>query len=193
MRLMAEWMVRPAGDVRLRLREALHDHRLEEEGYRYVLIDCPPRLSTACINALAACDFFLVPVLLDGTSGRSVPNLLRRLNRLRAAIFPHLTCLGIVANEVRLWGGEPINQEQQTWDQLPAYCREAWGDDVHQFEAMVLHSSQIARAAGHMFGQFDRPCLALGDDEVNRVFTVLLDEIETRIDHESQLLATVPE
>jgi cellulose biosynthesis protein BcsQ len=193
MRLMAEWMFRPAGDVRLRLREALHDLRLKEKGYHYVLIDCPPRLSTACINALAACDFFLVPVLLDATSGRSVPNLLRNLHRLRApTIFPHLNCLGIVANEVSLRNGELIARQAETWKALPAVCRAAWESDVHLFKAMVPHSGKVATAAGHVFKQDEWPRLALGDGEISRVFAALLKEMNTRIDHESERLATVP-
>jgi cellulose biosynthesis protein BcsQ len=62
MRLMAEWMFRTeASDIRLFLREALHDVNLQARGFDYVLIDCPPRLSTACVNALAACDLLNSP------------------------------------------------------------------------------------------------------------------------------------
>lgn len=193
MRLMAEWMFREkAPDVRLRLREALHDLSLKENGYRYVLIDCPPRLSTACINALAASDFFFVPVLLDATSARSVPNLLRTLRRLHAsALFPHLSCMGVVANEVTFRGEQPIVREATTWKALPVVCREAWGSDVHMFRTMVPDSGRIAEAAGRVFGQGEGPCLALGDTEINRVFAALLKEIKTRIDHESKHVATV--
>jgi chromosome partitioning protein len=193
MRLMAEWMFRQTDDVRLRLRQALHAPRLKEKGYRYVLIDCPPRLSTACINALAACDFFLVPVLLDATSARSVPNLLRFLRRLRAReIFPHLSCLGIVANEVTLRNEELIAREAQTWKELPTACHVAWDSKVYLFKTMVPDSGQIAQAAGHVIGTTEGPRLALGDHGIKRVFTALLKEIETRIDHESKRLAAVP-
>src|SRR5262249_23092658 len=124
MQLMAEWMFRPnVPDFRFLLRDALHDPALKEKGYRYVLIDCPPRLSTACVNALGACDFFLIPVLLDATSARSAPNLLRTLSVLRtSAIFPHLKCLGIVANEATLRGGGLIAREAKTWQDLRPTC-----------------------------------------------------------------------
>jgi cellulose biosynthesis protein BcsQ len=188
MRLMAEWMFRQTGpDVRLRLREALHDLGLKEKGYRYVLIDCPPRLSTACINALGASDFFLIPVILDATSARSVPNLFRTLCQLRAAaIFPHLRCLGIVANGVTVRRGQPIGREAATWEKLPIVCKEAWGRDVHLFRTMVPRSGRIPEAAGPLFGPGERPCLALDDTDIHEVFTALLKEIKTRIDHESK-------
>jgi cellulose biosynthesis protein BcsQ len=195
MRLMAEWMFcHDAPDIRLRLRDAMQP-RLKEKDYHYVLIDCPPRLSTSCINALAASDFFLVPVLLDATSARSVPNLLRTLRRLRGpTIFPHLSCLGIVANEVSIRGGRPIAREARIWDQLPAVCRhpDAWGSDVHLFGTMIPDNGRIAEAAGLVFGERDGPCLALGDTEIKGVFAALLREFETRIAHESKRLATVP-
>jgi cellulose biosynthesis protein BcsQ len=194
MRLLAEWMFRRSGpDVRLRLREALHDLGLKEKGYRYVLIDCPPRLTTACINALAASDFFLIPVLLDATSARSVPNLLRTLRRLCVpGLFPHLRCLGIVANGVKFYNGKPIAREALIWqEQLPVPCRVAWDREVHQFRTLIPHSGRIAQAAGPVFGQSEAPSLAIADDEIRGVFSALLKEIKTRIDHESKQLAAV--
>ena len=193
LRLMAEWMFRRTGpDVRLALREALHDLHLQQRGYRYVLIDCPPRLSTAFINALAASDFLLVPVLLDGTSTRSVTNLFRTVRRLRSPkIFPHLTCLGVVANGVKLFSEKLIKQQAEIWDEMLAAYREAWGSPLHLFETMIPHSQRFADAAGSTFGQDGGPGLALWDNKLQQVFTDLLQEMEARIDHESKRLATV--
>jgi cellulose biosynthesis protein BcsQ len=194
MRLMAEWMFRPAGlDVRLRLRKALHDLHLKQKGYHYVLIDCPPRLSTACINALAASDFFLVPVLLDAVSARSVPNLLRTLRRLRSdTLLPHLCCLGVVANDITVRTGKPIAQEAKIWGELPTACRVAWERNIPLFETMIPHSNLLRKAAGALLGAAPALALALADDEINRVFTALLQEIEMRVEHERKLLAAVP-
>src|SRR5262249_3841576 len=150
MHLLAQWMLREHGpDDRLYLREALHDlpSKGGPWGYSYVLIDCPPRLSTACINALAASDFLLIPVLLDATSARSVPNLLRMVRRLRAPhLFPDLNVLGIVANRVQLRIGVPIRQAADVWNQLPAVCNMAWGEPVHYFNTMVPNDNEFARA-----------------------------------------------
>jgi cellulose biosynthesis protein BcsQ len=190
MRLMAEWMFRREGpDVRLFLREALHDLRLQERGYRYVLIDCPPRLSTACMNALAACDFVLVPVLLDATSTRAVPNLLRTLRRLqRAEIFPHLNVLGVLANEVRYNNQKKVvGKLAEAWEELPAMCREAWGSPVHLFKASVPYSLRFAEAAG----EEDVPRLAVSDSSIRQVFAELLMEVKEEIANASPHLATV--
>jgi len=194
MRLMAEWMFRRNGpDVRLVLREALHNLEFQKRGYRYVLIDCPPRISTACVNALAACDFFLLPVLLDATSARAVPNLFRTLRRLRLeTIFPHLRCLGVIGNGVKYFGGKLIKQQAETWGELPAAYREAWGSVVHLFETSIPHNQRFADVAGSVFGQDGGPGLALGDPRIQAVFTELLHQIEARIKHESKHPTTVP-
>src|SRR5438128_889052 len=36
-----------------------------KDSYDYCLLDCPPNLGTITINALYACDFFLIPVTAD--------------------------------------------------------------------------------------------------------------------------------
>ena len=74
-RLMARWHAGLSGDdVRYRLRHALHTRDLREH-YDVVLIDCPPRLTTGCVNALAASDYVLIPVLLEETSTEAVPRI----------------------------------------------------------------------------------------------------------------------
>jgi cellulose biosynthesis protein BcsQ len=196
MHLLARYLLDSTpDDVRLALRESLHDLGLQE-GCRYVLIDCPPRLSTACINALAACDFFLVPVILDATSAVSVPNLLRILHRLRAGtLFPQLRCLGVVANNVHIRNGEPINREADIVKQLPTQCRATWGSPVHLFKNLIPHSGAFAEAAGPIssMGKAKWPRLAIEeDDSIYQVFRKLLSELESRVEHESQNAATVP-
>jgi cellulose biosynthesis protein BcsQ len=134
MRLMAEWMFRQNGpDVRLRLRAALHEEALKDKGYGYVLIDCPPRLSTACINALAASDFFLIPVLPDAVSARAVPNLLRTLTRLRAP--------GISTSFAR-WSPRVVVLQRRAAASLARVRGPAW---LSEFSRSMTSSSHYSR------------------------------------------------
>ncbi len=72
-RAMAEWLLRPERrDVRHVLRSYLHAPFAAQE-FDFVLLDCPPRLTTACINAISAADFVLIPVIPDQTSAEAVP------------------------------------------------------------------------------------------------------------------------
>src|SRR5205085_9031294 len=77
--LMARWLIRPQdGDVRLTLRAALHGPGAAGEFDR-VLIDCPPRLTTACVNALACCDYILIRSEEHTSELQSKPNPVSRL------------------------------------------------------------------------------------------------------------------
>ena len=49
---------------------ALHSDEVGAE-YDLILLDCPPRLTTACINALCCCDGVLIPVKPDNVSHSS--------------------------------------------------------------------------------------------------------------------------
>ena len=185
MHLQAEWLMNPKGaDVRFLLRKALHAPAVRER-YNFVLLDCPPRLSTACINALAASDFALIPVMLDKLSAVSAPNLLRKLNQLRFnKILAPLNILGIVANRVEFYSAKPIKSQAAEWDELIVPCREAWGQAEHFFDTKIKQSSAFARAA-------ERQTFAAFTDEFKPVFSDLLDELEARITHESSRAATV--
>src|SRR5262249_35544767 len=113
---MAHWLMGVSGDdVRFRLRAALHAPAIARE-YDVVLLDCPPRLSTSCINALAASDYALIPVMLESTSAEATPRLLRWLKNFRGTICSELSVLGVVANRVRCYQGKPIQKQQALWD-----------------------------------------------------------------------------
>src|SRR5205085_8308927 len=119
--LMARWLIRPQdGDVRLTLRAALHGPGAAGEFDR-VLIDCPPRLTTACVNALACCHYVLIPVNLDRTASLAAPRLLGLLRELQPVLLPVLGGVGLVANRatrVPLTG-----EEQDLWGKLAEQCR----------------------------------------------------------------------
>src|SRR5207253_7750043 len=98
----AAWLLQSGPrDVRYRLRAALHAPLIQDR-FDAILLDCPPRLSTACVNALTCCDFVLIPVLLDKTSLDAVPRLLKWLRLLRGhGVCPELRVLGVLANRTR--------------------------------------------------------------------------------------------
>jgi chromosome partitioning protein len=190
-RLMAEWTVRKIEEIRLSLREALHAPELTRK-FDYVLLDCPPRLTTACVNALAASDYVLIPVVPDALSARSVPELLRSLNDLRASLLPDLSVLGIIANLGTLREGKLIQQESDVWDNLQYSLGGVWGVPVHFFKTPIPDKSIFGRAAGSLSeGEL---WLALKDDSVHKCFSQLVSEIEKEIrsherSHASAVLA----
>jgi cellulose biosynthesis protein BcsQ len=134
--LMARWYSRLGGDdVRFRLRSALHSSHLRDF-YDVVLIDCPPRLTTGCINALAASDYVLIPVLLEEISTEAVPRLLSWLKKFQAHACEDLGVLGVVGNKA-FPRAKLINRQAIIWNRLGAKCRGVWGDSVRLFGEVI--------------------------------------------------------
>jgi chromosome partitioning protein len=84
--------LREVGRRELWLRELLDPLRRR---YRAIVIDCPPGLSLLHINALAAADWYLVPVSPQYLPMEGVAALLRIAARVRARYNPRLRLLGI--------------------------------------------------------------------------------------------------
>jgi cellulose biosynthesis protein BcsQ len=170
----AAWLLQPeARDIRYDLRAVLQAP-LFQERFDAILLDCPPRLGTACINALTACDYVLVPVLLDKTSADAVPRLLTWLRHLqRRGVCPELQLAGVVGNRVHQYQQKRVKREQTVWNDLAGKCRDAWGADVYLFENYVPDNSEFAEAAEK------RRLAALGGD-VQPFFKDLVAELQER-------------
>jgi len=171
-RQMTRWLVGEApDDVRFRLRSLLHSEDLQGR-FDTILLDCPPRLTTASINALAASDFVLIPTLLDPPSVERVPSLLAWLRRLkdRGEVCRHLAVLGVLANQVQQ-KNTFSGREHDTWHHLQQMCADRWGAPVHHFATTVPRREAFPLAAErHEFAAF-HPDLA-------DVFQSLVQEID---------------
>lgn len=190
-RLMVEWLLdRRKPDPRFFLREALHDPGLD---YGYVLLDCPPRLTTACVNALAASDFVLIPVVPDPVSTRAVENLLRTLKRFRDELCPELAVLGVVPNMVRFNNQrQPIRDHADALADLKAAVSEVWDEPFPVFEAYIKHDSAFGKSAAALDAD-GTVRLAVSDPAIGAAFRALADELEKEIRrHASRRAAAVP-
>jgi cellulose biosynthesis protein BcsQ len=178
----ARWLMNQgSSDLRCALRSALHDP-VFQDNYDVVLIDCPPRWTTSSINAIACCDYVLIPTQLDRVSSEAVPRLLAWLRDLRsssAALYGNFHILGIVGN--RAYPREAlVAQERTIWEALPAKCKDAWRAPVHHFATIIKDKSEFRRAAN------TREFAALHPD-LQPAFLGLVQEIEARrSEHESR-------
>ncbi len=178
----ARWIMNHDGiDLRSVLRSALHDP-VFQDSFDVILIDCPPRWTTGSINAIACCDYVLIPTQLDRVSSEAVPRLLGWLRDMRRAapdLFAHFEILGVVGNRA-FPRDKLVAQEQEIWAGLPAKCKVTWSVPIHHFATIIRDNSEIRRAAN------SRGFAALHKD-LQAVFVDLLDEIEARRSaHESR-------
>jgi chromosome partitioning protein len=190
--LMAQWLAKQeVGDVRLYLREALHATSIRQQ-FDYVLLDCPPRLSTACINALAASDFLLIPVILDGTSTAGIHYLLRELKRFRTPnLFPDFSILGIVANRTVYRLEELTGRQGYVWEVLEKRTKDVWGEKVFLFPTTIKQNLVIGNAASEQFDHASCTIAALRDATLAETFQQLAREVKERIKYESRRAAAV--
>lgn len=188
-RLMAEWLFdRSRPDPRFFLRQALHDPGL---GYGYVFLDCPPRLTTACVNALAASDFVLVPVVPDAVSTHAAENLLHTLKEFKERLFPDLAVAGIVPNMVRFRSGEPIEAHAEALRDLRDAANGVWRPPPPVFAAGIKQDSGFGVSAAEI-DESGTPRLAVADPELRDAFRALADELEEEVRNASRHPATVP-
>jgi cellulose biosynthesis protein BcsQ len=173
--LMMQWVIGETDDdIRYRLRSLFHSD-LVQQRYDYILLDCPPRNTTASINALAASDYMLIPVLMDQTSADAVPRMLSTLRRLKnnkeVPLCPELQVMGVVANRV-LQDGKLTPDEQQVWNWLKRVCKDHWDTEVEQFERSIPDRIDFARAAGR------NELAVLQSSEIQRVFIDLAKRVD---------------
>jgi cellulose biosynthesis protein BcsQ len=153
--LMGLWGVDESSpDVRMLLRGTLHSPSIADK-FDYILMDCPPRLSTAFVNALFACDGVLIPTILDVVSAQGVPHFLHSLKQLRLAC-PTLQVLGLLANRVQTISSAPVMSEADWLRWLPKKIRDAWGEPIQLFGTYVKRESALAHPnPKQMFASLD--------------------------------------
>jgi len=116
-----------------RLRSAL---ARAEDGHRWVLIDCPPSLGLLTVNALTAADAVLIPVQCEYFALEGVSELMRTLERVRAAWNPEL---GIEGALLTLFD-ERLSLAQQVVSEV----RRFFGDRV--FDTIIPRNVRLAEA-----------------------------------------------
>lgn len=80
-------------------RELILSKALEKvkEIYDYIVIDCPPQLSTLTINALAASDGVVIPCKTDYLSYRGIAQLYETIETIKSYFKPDIKVLGVLA------------------------------------------------------------------------------------------------
>lgn len=179
MREMARWMLDPEIDIRFRIRELFHTPEFCDR-YDYVIFDCPPRLTTAAVNALAASDGVIIPIMLDWQSAAPILYMLRRLKDLRPALGGSRV-MGMVANQVRYNGGKPIQAMQAIFNEVCKRLDAEQLTSADAFRVMVKAESEIA-------AEVNASRIAAAKPGLRPVFEQLVDSIERVTRHEDLAL-----
>jgi len=116
-----------------RLKNAL---RSLEEGYDFVLIDCPPALNLLTVNALVAAQSVVIPMQCEYYALEGLTDLVQTLKRVRAHLNPVLEIEGLLRTMF-----DPRNSlSQQVSDQLQRH----FGNKVYQ--TLIPRNIRLAEA-----------------------------------------------
>ncbi len=67
-----------------------------EDRYDYIIIDTPPALNILTVNAYAAADYLIIPMVAEILSIVGVAQIKETINSVQHSVNPHLHVLGIV-------------------------------------------------------------------------------------------------
>lgn len=98
-RLMVEWLLSNRNfDVRYSLANILHHPQIRKR-FSLIIIDCPPRLTTATIQALCASSHLLIPTIMDKASYEAVNSFSRQVETFKKKqLCPHIQHIGVVGS-----------------------------------------------------------------------------------------------
>lgn len=98
--LMISWLTgRTKDDIRQRLTKCLRSYEVRQR-FDLIIIDAPPRLTTASIMALAASTHLLIPTVLDDLSGQAVGSFCEQI-QTHKELWPHLRTIGVVGSMIQ--------------------------------------------------------------------------------------------
>ena len=101
-------------------------------GYDYSIIDNAPSLGMCVINALAACDYIVIPAKNDKFTFEGIDSLLEQVDEMRAYINPKLTVLGTLVTNYR---HNVSNEEGEAW------LRKA--KQYHVFDTHIRYTDKV--------------------------------------------------
>ncbi|MDB5307175.1 MAG: Soj protein [Gemmataceae bacterium] len=166
--LTVRWFLKDAKrDPRFLLRKELQLKRVTNE-YDIVLLDCPPLINISCVNALAASDYVLVPVMPSKQATDRVTILLQRLKEFHDNLNTDLKVMGFFANRTK--ESDLTNDERSRLAALRNKCKDTWAA-APCFEAFVRQSAEIRKT------EDERRPLGPGD-ELYPAFLRLAEEVE---------------
>lgn len=146
-----------------RLRKALNE---VSDNYDLIVCDCPPNLTIPTQNALAASNFFVVPISADYLSALGIGLLIKRIRQLENDLELNLTHAGIVISRV----GRPAHHR----DEIVLALKSQFPGEV-----LINHLTErvdVSKGPSQQKSVFD-----MNNEEAKLEFTLVFNEIAKKI------------
>ena len=110
-----------------------------DQGFNYILIDCPPSLNLLTLNALAAANAVLVPVQCEFFALEGISQLRDTIDQIRATLNPALEIQGVVLtmHDARTSLSKEVAEN----------VRAFFGPKV--YESVIPRNTRVAEAPSH--------------------------------------------
>ena len=177
--IVFNWLVKKQKkDVRYNLHHILASTGVRK-AFDIVLIDCPPRLMTASVNAICASTHLIVPTILDNLSVSATLNSLSAIQKLREKLSPSLKFLGVLPTFVDQQTGLRRREQEAVEDlkqalSSPANQKAFDGEVPILLEQRILRKAAIAKVAGEEIAFFS-------DSDVRTMYSKLGAAIATAV------------
>jgi chromosome partitioning protein len=152
-RHMVQWVMRGGSDVRYRLIECLMKggvlkNKPQDNGFDVVIIDAPPRLTTATVNAMCASTHLLVPTALTTISARAVGPFLSMARGIKLDLNQEMKLAGVVATLTSPDGSIAV-REQQIIDTILADALSEWkgAEGPYMFKRTIPRRVSLSTAS----------------------------------------------
>lgn len=135
-------------EVRFHHRKLFHEPSVFAQ-FDFVFFDCPPRLTTSAINALAASDFLVLPTSLHSNDVDAVPRTLTWLEKLTGLPDFQAKLAGVILNRTYRGGtiGNLTKDEKPLFDALQTSIQKFLPVGNAVLKQVVPNSPEVARFA----------------------------------------------
>ncbi len=181
-RVAFKWLVGESSvDVRFNVHDVFRSREFRSKGYDIVIIDAPPRLTTASANALCASTHILVPTILDSMSSSAAVNTLDTILKFRDRVTPSLKIIGVVPTFVYQGTGY-ITRELESLayirSEIQTHFSRRQDGNIEVFEnERIMRRAAFAKYAGDKVAFFE-------DADVRMMFTRLGNKVAQAIGDE---------
>ena len=122
-----------------RLRDSFETLAASDPDISYVLIDCPPALTLLTINAMAAADAAVVPLVCEFFPLEGLSQLMNTIQLVRDNLNPNLDIQGVVLTM--------FDKRNSLTDQVAQDVRAHFGDKVYQ--TVIPRNVRLSEAPSH--------------------------------------------
>lgn len=177
-RLMVEWLLGAIqDDIRYTLAHLLH-HEETQASFDRIVIDAPPRLTSACVQALCASTHVVIPTVLDKLSVEAVQTFVDQVKLLKSGgICPHIGFGAVVGYQ----SGRSARQIPDAEELIFKTLRDAdLSQELYKSGEAIPNNALLAESAGSMIAYLrsDKPQETEG---VRSIYSALAQSIEDRI------------